>query len=87
MGASVSSVVTLVSRDYLLLMGVAILMATPLTWWIMNSWLQEFANRIDLSWWIFALPSVMVILVAFLTVSIHTLKAARTNPATALRYE
>ncbi len=87
LGASVSSVLTLVSRDYLLLMGVAILLATPLTWWIMNSWLQEFANRIDLSWWIFALPSLMVILIAFFTISIHTLKAARTNPATALRYE
>jgi len=49
--------------------------------------LQEFANRIDLAWWIFALPSVSVIFVALLTVSIHTLKAAQTNPSKALRYE
>jgi putative ABC transport system permease protein len=87
LGASVSSILTLISRDYLLLMGVAILLATPLTWWIMNNWLQEFASRISLTWWIFALPSLMVILVALLTVSIHTLKAAHTNPSKALRYE
>lgn len=87
LGASVSSVLTLVSRDYLLLMGIAILIATPLTWWIMNNWLQEFANRITLAWWIFALPSIAVVMVALLTVSIHTLKAAQTNPAKALRYE
>ncbi|MCW5911802.1 MAG: ABC transporter permease [Cyclobacteriaceae bacterium] len=87
LGASVQSILTLVSRDYLVLMGVAILLATPLTWWIMNSWLQEFANRIPLAWWIFALPSLLVILVALLTVSIHTLRAARTNPVAALRYE
>lgn len=87
LGASVGSILTLVSRDYLLLMGVAILLATPLSWWIMNNWLQEFASRISLTWWIFALPSLMVILVALLTVSIHTLKAAQTNPSRALRYE
>jgi putative ABC transport system permease protein len=87
LGASVSSILTLISRDYLFLMSVAILFATPLTWWIMNNWLQEFASRISLTWWIFALPSLMVILVALLTVSIHTLKAAHTNPSKALRYE
>lgn len=87
LGASIRSILALVGKDYLLLMGVAILLATPLTWWIMNNWLQEFANRISLAWWIFALPSLLVILVALITVSIHTLQAARTNPATALRYE
>lgn len=87
LGASVQSILALVSRDYLVLMGVAIFMATPLSWWIMNNWLQSFANRISLAWWIFALPSLLVILIALLTVSFHTLRAARTNPATALRYE
>lgn len=87
LGASVKSILALVGKDYLLLMGVAILLATPLTWWIMNNWLQEFANRISLAWWIFALPSLVVILVAMITVSIHTMQAARTNPTTALRYE
>jgi putative ABC transport system permease protein len=87
LGASISSILTLVSRDYLILMGVAIALATPLTWWIMNNWLQSFANRIPLAWWIFALPSLLVILIAFLTVSIHTLRVARTNPVKSLRYE
>ncbi len=87
LGASVRSILAMVGKDYMLLMGVAILLATPLTWWIMNNWLQEFANRISLAWWIFALPSLLVILVALVTVSIHTWQAARTNPATALRYE
>jgi putative ABC transport system permease protein len=87
LGASVTSILTLVSRDYLLLIGVAILFATPLSWWIMNNWLQEFASRIPLAWWIFALPAMMVILVALVTVSFHTLKAAQTNPVKALQYE
>jgi putative ABC transport system permease protein len=68
-------------------MGTAIVLATPLTWWIMNNWLQSFANRIPLAWWIFALPSLLVILIAFLTVSIHTIRVARTNPVKSLRYE
>ena len=87
LGASVGSILTLVSKDYLVLMGAAIVFATPLTWWIMNNWLQGFASRIDLSWWIFAVPSMLVILIALFTVSIHTLKAARTNPVKSLRYE
>jgi len=87
LGASVSNILTLVSRDYVVLMGVAILLATPLTWWVMSNWLRGFANRIAIAWWIFALPSLMVIIIALLTVSIHTLKAATTNPVDSLRYE
>jgi putative ABC transport system permease protein len=68
-------------------MGIAILFATPLTWWVMTSWLESFASRISLAWWIFAVPSLLVVLIAFFTVSIHTLKAARTNPVKSLRYE
>ncbi len=87
LGASVSNILTLVSRDYIILMGVAILLATPLTWWVMNNWLNGFANRITMAWWIFAMPSLMVMVIALLTVSIHTLKAATTNPVDSLRYE
>lgn len=87
LGASVAGILQLISREYLLLLGVAIAMATPLSWWVMDHWLTSFANRIHLSWWIFAAPSLMVVLVAMLTVSFHTLKAARTNPATSLRTE
>lgn len=87
LGASVSSILTLVSRDYLILMGLAILFAIPVAWWVMNSWLQDFSNRISLDWWIFAGPSLMVIFISLFTVSIHTVKAARTNPVKSLRYE
>ncbi len=87
MGASISSILTLVGRDYLLLMAVAILVATPVAWWTMDQWLSEFANRVSLSWWIFAIPSLAVVAIALLTISIHTIKVARTNPVTSLRYE
>lgn len=87
LGASVVGILRLVSKDYVILMLFAIVLAVPLSWWIMDGWLSGFASRIDLSWWIFALPSLLVIAVALLTVSIHTLKAARTNPTKSLRYE
>ncbi|HTE29040.1 MAG TPA: ABC transporter permease [Chryseolinea sp.] len=87
MGASIPSILGLVSRDYVMLMLAAILISFPLAWWIMNSWLEDFANRITLSWWIFVIPGAAVTLLALLTISIHTIKAARTNPATSLRYE
>ena len=87
LGASIQSILTLVSKDYIILMGLAIAIATPLTWWIMNRWLQDFANRIPLSWWIFALPSLLVMVIAFFTVSFHTIRVARTNPTKSLRYE
>jgi putative ABC transport system permease protein len=87
MGASVPGILALVSKDYILLMLAAIAVAIPLAMWAMSSWLEAFAYRIELSWWIFAVPSLVVIFIALLTVSIHTLKAARTNPAKSLRYE
>jgi putative ABC transport system permease protein len=87
LGASVPGILGLVSKDYFFLLGIAIGAATPLSWYIMSNWLADFANRISLSPWIFILPSLFVVVVAMLTVSIHTLKAARTNPATSLRYE
>ncbi len=87
MGASVSSILLLVSKDYFLLIGSAIALATPASWWIMNNWLASFATRIPLSWMIFAIPSLLVVAVAILTVGLHTLKAAIADPAKALRYE
>jgi putative ABC transport system permease protein len=87
LGASIPSILRLVTKDYILLIAIAILFAFPLTWWIMNEWLADFAYRISLSWWTFIIPSFVVIAIALLTVSIHTLKAARTNPSKSLRYE
>lgn len=87
LGASVPSILVLVSKDYILLMLAAITLSVPLAWWIMNEWLSDFAYRISLAWWIFALPSFAVVIIALLTVGLHTLNAARTNPVRALRYE
>ena len=87
MGASIFSLLTLVGRDYLVLVGAAIVFAVPAVWWVMRGWLQEFANRIPLSWMLFALPCALVVIIALITVSFHTVRAARTDPATSLRYE
>jgi putative ABC transport system permease protein len=87
LGASVPGIIVMVSKDYILLMIIAVFVATPLALWIMNGWLEDFANRIDFTWWMIAIPSLVVIAIALLTVSLHTLKAARTNPAKSLRYE
>jgi len=87
LGASVSGILALVSKDYISLMLIAITLSVPAAWWIMDAWLADFAYRISLTWWIFAIPSLVVVGIALLTVSIHTVKAARTNPAQSLRYE
>ena len=87
LGASLFGLLRLISKDYIVLIGVSIVLSVPLAAWIMNSWLQDFATRIPLSWWIFALPSLAVIVIALVTVSVHTLKAAMTDPVKSLRYE
>lgn len=87
LGASLLGILRLISKDYIVLIGVSIVLSVPLAAWIMNSWLQDFATRIPLSWWIFALPSLAVIVIALVTVSVHTLKAAMTDPVKSLRYE
>ncbi|MGE0770396.1 MAG: ABC transporter permease [Cyclobacteriaceae bacterium] len=87
MGATIASILRLISRDYVVLMIIAMVFALPASWWLMNEWLNDFANRIVLSWWIFAVPCLLVIVVAMLTIAMHTLRAARANPAHSLRYE
>lgn len=87
MGASIPGIISLMSRDYLILLFVSIVFSIPVAWWVMSGWLEEFAYRIPLSWWIFVVPSLAVVGIALVTVSVHTMKAARTNPAHSLRYE
>jgi putative ABC transport system permease protein len=87
MGASSTSILILVGRDYMVLLTLAIAIATPCASWVMGQWLQAFASPIALSWWIYAVPCVIVVIIALLTVSLHTWMVARTNPVTALRYE
>ena len=87
LGASVTGIIALVSKDYIWLMLIAACIATPLSLWIMNGWLQDFAQRIDFTWWMVIIPSAAVMAIALVTVSMHTLRAAKTNPAKSLRYE
>ena len=87
LGASVGSILTLVSKDLMVLVAVAVVLATPIAFYVVSNWLNEFASRIELTVFTFALPCVCVLLVAAVTIGLHTLKAARTNPVKSLRYE
>ncbi|MEM8908896.1 MAG: FtsX-like permease family protein, partial [Bacteroidota bacterium] len=85
LGASLPNLWWLLSFDFIKWVGLAILIAVPLNWWVMNYWLENFANRIHLSWWIFLIPALVLIGIATLTVSYHTLRIALINPAKTLK--
>jgi putative ABC transport system permease protein len=87
LGASVLNIVTMLSTEFAKLVTLANLVAWPIAWLAMNQWLQNFAYRIDLGWWMFALAGAMALLIALLTVSTQAIKAALANPVEALRYE
>ncbi|GAB3809193.1 ABC transporter permease [Spirosoma humi] len=87
LGASVASVVALLSRDFLKLVLVAMVIASPLAWYAMNQWLQDFAYKIDIAWWVFALAGLLAVGIALLTVSFQSIKAALMNPVKSLRSE
>ncbi|MVM31242.1 FtsX-like permease family protein [Spirosoma sp. HMF4905] len=87
LGASVMSVVTLISKDFLRLLLVAILIASPIAWYAMNQWLQEFAYRIDVEWWVLAGSGLLAIVIALLTVGYQSLNAALANPVKSLSNE
>ncbi|CCH51941.1 Macrolide export ATP-binding/permease protein macB [Fibrisoma limi BUZ 3] len=85
LGASVASIVTLLSTDFLKLVVIAILIASPVAWYFMNQWLQDFAYKIGIQWWVFALAGLLAIGIALLTVSFQSVKAALMNPVKSLR--
>ncbi|NQD70394.1 FtsX-like permease family protein [Sphingobacterium shayense] len=87
LGSSVSKVVRLLSSEYLKLIFISILIASPIAWWGINKWLISFAFRIELSWWMFAIPAVATLIIAFLTMFYHSFKAAKANPVDSLRDE
>lgn len=87
LGASVAGVVRLLSKDFLKLVGISILIATPVAWSAMNKWLQSFSYRINISWWMFALAGAIAIAIALITVSFQSIKAAMANPVKSLRTE
>lgn len=87
LGASVGSIVVMLSRDFLKLVLVSIVIATPLAWYAMSKWLQDFAYRIEIQWWVFALSGLLAVSIALLTVSFQSVKAALMNPVKSLRSE
>src|SRR5678815_5594038 len=87
LGASVTGVVGLLSKEFVKLVSIAILIASPIAWWAANKWLEEFAYRINIGWWIFALAGVIALLIAIFTVSFQAVKAAIANPVKSLRTE
>lgn len=87
LGASVGSIVALLSKDFLKLVALAILIATPLAYWAAGKWLQDFAYKIDLSVWIFAASAALAFVIAFGTIASQAWRAARANPVNALRSE
>jgi ABC-type antimicrobial peptide transport system permease subunit len=87
LGASASSIVSMLSKDFVSLVMVAILIASPIAYYFMNMWLQDFAYRINISWWIFLVSGVSAILIALVTISFQSVKAALANPVKSLRSE
>lgn len=87
LGASISSIVKLLSKDFLKLVGIAIVIAIPMAWYAMYNWLQDYAYRIEISWWIFVVAGLVAILIAIVTVSFQAIKAAIANPVESLKTE
>ncbi|MEL6941694.1 MAG: FtsX-like permease family protein, partial [Bacteroidota bacterium] len=87
LGATITNIVTLLSKDFLRLVIIAFTLAIPVAWYLMQNWLTDFAYRIELRWWFFALAGIMAIGIAFLTVSFQSFKAAIVNPADSLKNE
>jgi putative ABC transport system permease protein len=87
LGATVANIVTLLSKDFIILVLISLIIASPVGWYFMNRWLEDFAYRIHISWWVFVLAGSAAILIALLTVSFQSVKAAIVNPVSSLRSE
>jgi len=87
LGASVQSIVELISKEFLILVAIAFIIAAPTAWWAMNKWLADFAYRINIEWWVFALAGVVAFGIALATMSYQAIKTALMNPVKSLRME
>jgi len=87
LGASVPGILSLLAGDFLKLVIISFFIAGPIAWWAMHKWLQDFAYRIDISWWIFAIAGIFTVLIAVVTISLQAVKAALANPVKSLRTE
>ena len=86
-GSKVSQILAMLNKDFIKWVLISFVIASPLAWYVMSSWLQNFAYQTELHWWIFALAGILSIVIALLTVSVQSYKAATRNPVEALRYE
>ena len=87
LGASVSGIVGLLSKDFLILIIIAMIIASPLAWYGMHKWLEGFAYKVSISWWMFGLAGIMAVIIALLTISFQAIKAALANPVRSLKAE
>lgn len=87
LGASVANIVLLISKDFLWLVALAFLVAAPLAWWSMQKWLEHFAYRIEVQWWVFVVTAIVAFAIAFITIGVQAVRAALSNPVKNLRTE
>ena len=87
LGASVVNIVKMLSTDFVRLVMLSFVIATPISWWFMTKWLEDFAYKVNLSWWIFAATGVIALIIALVTLSFQAIRAAIANPVNSLRSE
>jgi putative ABC transport system permease protein len=87
LGASVAAITAMLSRDFAKLILISIVISSPIAWYLMNQWLQDFVYRTNISWWVFLIAGLTALLIALITVSFQAIKAAVSNPVKSLRTE
>jgi putative ABC transport system permease protein len=87
LGASVQRIVTMMTGEFVKLIIISFVIAAPVAWWAMSKWLNDFAFRVSIGWWMFILAAALALIIALVTVSIQAIRAAVTNPVTSLRSE
>jgi len=87
LGASIANIAGMLSKDFIKLICISIVISTPFAWYFMQKWLQDFAYRINIEWWVFAIAGAAALLIAFITISFQSVKAAVANPVKSLRSE
>jgi putative ABC transport system permease protein len=87
LGASTAQITTLLSTEFVQLVGISLLIAAPIAWWAMTKWLEKFDYHVKIEWWVFVMAGVLALVIALLTVSSQAIKAAWTNPVKSLRSE
>ncbi len=87
LGASITGITSLLSKDFLRLVFISSVIAFPLSWWFMHKWLQNYEYRITINWWVFVIAGLLALIIALITISFQSIKAAIANPVKSLRTE